>query len=128
MNPPFFQIVNVPGVQAFFGTNPLRVWPFGEAPEKETRPYAVWQTVGGAPEAYLGQVPDSDDWLVQVDVYAEAEDGRQADAIDTVSNGAKALRDALEPVAYITAWRGCTREIGTRFYRYSFDVAFVTPR
>lgn len=128
MNPPFFQIVNVPAVQAIFGTKPLRVWPFGEAPEKETRPYAVFQTVSGSPENYLNEVPDVDNWTVQVDVYAEAEEGKQADAIALVSNGARVLRDALEPVAYITAWRGCTRESGTRFYRYSFDVSFVTPR
>lgn len=128
MNPPFFQIVNVPGVQAIFGSHPLRVWLFGEAPEKEARPYATFQTIGGVPENYINQVPDSDNWDVQVDVYTEAEEGKQADAIALVVNGAKALRDAIEPFAHITAWRGCSREVGTRFYRYSFDVSFVTER
>lgn len=128
MNPPFFQIVNVPAVQAIFGAKPLRVWTFGEAPEKETRPYAVFQTIAGTPENYINQVPDVDSWTVQVDVYSEAVEGKQADAIALVTNGARVLRDALEPVAHITSWRGCSREAGTRLYRYSFDVAFVTDR
>lgn len=130
MNPPFFQVINVPAVRAVFGTNPTRVWPFGDAPDENPprQVYAVFQTISGNPEQYINQVPDSDDWLVQVDVYVESATGRSDEAIDLVTNGARVLRDAIEPVAYITAWRTATREPGTRLYRYGFDVAFVTSR
>jgi hypothetical protein len=126
MNPPFFPAINVSAVWAVFGSNPVRVFPFGEAPKDTGKPYAVWQTVNGRPYNYLNEVPDGDDWLVQVDVYVESES--PATAINQVTEGARVLRDALEPVAHITAWRGASREPTTKFYRYSFDVSFVTSR
>jgi hypothetical protein len=125
VNPPFFPAVNVAAVQAVLGSNPLRVYPFGEAPQGEPRPYAVWQTIAGTPEAYLGDVPDNDAWLVQVDVYAESESPETG--IRAVTEAARVLREALETVAYITSLRPFPRE-GTRLYRYSFDVSFQTAR
>lgn len=121
MNPPFFATVNVSAVRAvFLEGSVLRVFPFGEAPQQVNKPYAVWQTISGSPENYLGDLPDMDNWVVQVDVYAKE--------VSDANDGAEALRDALEPVACITAWRGTSRETDTRLYRYSFDVEFFTSR
>lgn len=121
MNPPFFTTVNVTAVRAvFLEGSELRVYPFGDSPQNGNKPYAVWQTISGSPENYLGGLPDMDNWVVQVDVYAEE--------VSDANDGAEVLRDALEPVAYITAWRGTSREPETRLYRYSFDVEFQTPR
>lgn len=45
---------------------------------------------------YLGTLPDYDSFSLQVDVYA--------DTVSSVTAVAKALRDAIEPHAYITRW------------------------
>lgn len=106
-------------VQAVLG-NPVRVYAFGDAAQDGSKPYAVQQTVGGRPENYLGQVPDLDTVTVQVDVYAK--EMTQAKA------GVIALRDVLEPVAYITSWNGEFRDFETRLWRISFTVEFKTTR
>ena len=120
MNPPIFAIIKADGdVTALLGTDPVRFFPFGQAPDDAEMPYAVWQTISGAPENHLSGVPNIDSWMVQVDVYAEKG--------STARTVAEALRDALEPAAYITAWRGETKE-DDNIFRYSFDVDFLTAR
>ena len=114
MYPPIFTTVATDTVvQASFGVSPVRVYPFGEAPAKVTKPYAVWQVVTGFPENCLGGVPDMDSFLVQLDIYADT--GSEARV------GAEALRDAIEPAAHVVAWRGEGRDPDTNNYRYSFD-------
>lgn len=125
MFPPLIRILSASTpVKARFGTTPLRVYPFGGAPAKgETGyavPYAVWQTVIGDPENYLGGLPDLDAWRVQVDVYATTFDAAAADA--------KLIRDAVEPVAYIASFNGSGWDEPTGLFRYSFDCSFQTPR
>ena len=116
MYAPIFQVIAaVPAVTALLGTGPVRFWPFGEGEEDAPRPYAVWQTITGNAENYLDQVPDSDAYTLQVDVYA--------DSAASVRDAARALRDAIEPHAHIVAWRGESREPDTKLYRYSFDVS-----
>ena len=120
MNPPIFTIVAADsGVTALLGADPVRFFPFAQAPDGATMPYAVWQTVSGSPENYLSGAPDIDSWLVQVDVYAKRG--------STARTVAEELRDALEPEAYITAWRGESKE-DDNIFRYSFDVEFLTAR
>lgn len=94
--------------------------PHGAADQKTVKPYAVHQIVAGSPENYLAGLPDSDTFIEQVDVYADTVEGATA--------GARAIRDAVEPVAYIVAWRGQTKDFDTGLFRYSFDVAWITPR
>lgn len=122
---PIFTVVAASSaVTAVLGTNPVRFWPFGDAPEKTESgyalPYAVWQTVSGSPENYINQVPDLDAYTIQVDVYGLTGSSARA--------AAKALRDAIEPHAHIIAWRGESREKDTKLYRYSFDVDWFVPR
>ena len=121
MYPPLFELISDDSdISAIFGTDPVRVWPFGSAPDEADLPYAVWQTVSGGPENYISNTPDMDTFLVQIDVYAEtATEARE---------GAEALRDAIEPYAHITAWRGESRDTETKNYRYSFDIEFLTAR
>lgn len=121
MQPPIFKVCAAsPAVTALLGTNPVRLFPFGEAPQGVTYPYAVWQIVGGAPENYLADNPDVDGFNLQVDVYAKT--GAAAAGVAT------ALRDAIEPVAYITRWGGQSKDSATKTYRISFDVDWLTPR
>lgn len=104
---------------------PLRFYAFGEADQKTPRPYAVWQTVGGSPENYIGQNPDADDWSVQVDVYSDkAGMGGQTEA----RNIAYALVEALQEDSYITSWTIEGREPTTRLYRIGFIADFITHR
>lgn len=121
MTPPIFSIMSASSaVKALIGSNPIRFFLFGEAPQDVATPYCVWQTIFGAPENFLGQVPDVDSWSVQIDVYG--------DTASSVRSVAQAVRNALEPVAYVTNWNGESRDPATKRYRYSFDVAFITPR
>jgi hypothetical protein len=121
MYPPLFSIASADNsVKAAFGTNPVRVYPFGGAPESVALPYVVWQVVGGTPENYIGNDPDMDSYLVQVDVYANSP--------ASARGGAETLRDALQDHAHIVSWRGESKDQQTKHYRYSFDINFFTAR
>jgi hypothetical protein len=120
MFPPFFDTVkNVAAVKAAFGNSP-RIFPHGMADQNTLKPYCVFQVITGNPENYLGQLPDMDSFGVQVDVYAASP--------QAAADGAKAIRDAVEPVAYVDAWRGQFKDPDTTLFRFSFDVSFNTPR
>lgn len=121
MYPPVFTLIKSDaGVQSKFGTSPVRVFPFGSAPDGVGLPYAVWQVVSGDPENYITNAPDMDSFLTQIDIYAST--------ATTARDAAKALRDAIEPHAHIVAWRGEQKDPQTKHYRYSFDVKFLTAR
>jgi hypothetical protein len=98
----------------------LKVFGFGEAPEQQKPPYAVWQRVGGTPENKLAGVPDEDTFTMQIDAYGNSEDEGRAVGI--------ALRDAFEPAGYVISYNFEGREPITRFYRYSFTVEFMVSR
>lgn len=118
---PIFQICSASvEVTNLIGTNPVRLFPFGEAPQGVEKPYVVWQNISGSPENYLSNLPDGDGYSVQVDVYGF----EGADVIDV----ATALRDALEPTAYITGWGNTGRDFETDLYRYNFTVDFLVNR
>lgn len=121
MTPPIFKVCSAsPAVTALLGDSPCRLYPFGEAPEGVTYPYATWQWSGGEPENYLGDRPDMDQFDLQVDVWAKT--GADATAVAT------ALRDAIEGHAYITAWRGNGTDPETKSRRISFDVDWHVER
>lgn len=121
MYPPLFQWVSSStAAKAVLGASPVRFWPFGKAPQSETRPYAVHQLAYGAPENTLACAPNSDTFGVQIDAYAL--DVTQARAVAAV------LRDTLQPHGYITAWNGEFFEQDTKLYRVSFTVEFIIGR
>lgn len=121
MYPPVFARANASAaVNAALGTNPLRVYMFGMAPQNVQYPYAVWQVAAGAPENYINDLPDIDSFTTQIDIYATS----AAQARDC----AKALRDAFEPYAHVTSWRGESKDPETGSYRSGFDVEWWTDR
>lgn len=121
MFPPVFSVcAGSSAVKAALGTSPVRLYPFGQAPQDVALPYAVWQVVSGGPENLICEAPDLDIYLVQVDVYAATE--------ATALSAAKALRDAIEPVAHIISWRGESVDATTNHRRFSFDVEWHVPR
>lgn len=121
MYPPVYTIAaDDAAVKGALG-NPPRFTPFGKAPQNETRPYAVWQTVYGAPENSLSCVPDIDNFGVQIDVYAKTVSGAR--------DAARALRDAYEATHNpVVAWNGEDWEVSTGLYRVSMTVEFWTHR
>ncbi len=107
-------------VLSYLGDSPVRLFAFGDAPQNTQTPYAVWQTVSGLPSTFINEVPDIDSYVVQVDVYSDS----MSEARDT----AKAIRNAVEPHANITAWRGEFTDTTTLLRRYSFDITWFVNR
>lgn len=121
MFPPIFSVCAADaGVTAVLGSSPTRLYPFGEAPQGVTAPYAVWQVISGAPENYLADRPDLDGYTVQVDVYGDTD--------TQVAGAATAIRDAIELKSHIVRWGGQSRDPDTNRYRISFDSDWLTPR
>lgn len=119
--PPIFKYAAASAqVQALLGSNPVRFYMFGRAPQNVAYPYAVWHVASGSPENYITNLPDIDMFSIQVDVYAK----EAAQARDC----AAALRDAFEPYAHVVSWRGETRDAETGSYRSSFDVDWYVDR
>lgn len=118
MYPPIFEICSVhPDVQTNIGN---RLYAFGEAREGTAKPYAVWQTLTGIPTNSLSDIPDTDSWSIQVDVYAlTPQQARDA---------AEALRNAIEPYAHITSWDGDGKDDDTNLYRFIFSVDWWASR
>lgn len=120
MFPPIYQTcVNDAGVVSVLGAEP-RIWPFGKARQDATKPYAVYQNISGSPENYLGSTPDADYNLIQFDIYG--------DSVESCRDTAKALRDAFESIAHITAWGREDRDPDTNLFHFSFDINFITSR
>lgn len=121
MYPPIFQVcAATPAVTALLGIGPTRLFPFGEAPQGVSLPYAVWQTIAGNPENYMDCPPDTDQHTLQIDVYART--GHQAREV------ANALRVAVEPYAHVTRLNGESTDPDTGHKRSSFDVDWFVTR
>lgn len=116
MNPDLFTILNasVP-VKLVLGANPLRMYPWGRAPQNPRKPYGVYAVYNATPENYLGQVPDIDNKGTQVNIYADT--AQSLDACFT------AVRDALEPHAHMTSFATPDLDADTDLYscRMEFD-------
>lgn len=122
MFPPLYELIkNDAAVIAALGDAiGIRFDPFGMTKPDPVLPYSVWQTVGGSPENYINDLPNTDHFSVQIDVYGATG--------TSVRNAAKALRDALEPHCHITSWRGESTDSETKLSRYSFDISFYNYR
>lgn len=125
MIPPIFQYAKADDeVRRLIGGNPLRLWPFDAAPQPGEAgyclPYSTWQLAYGAPDNYIGQLPDSDNSGIQVDVWAQTPSGARDVLI--------ALRNALERYGMVVSYGGEEKERQTGLYRASFTIEFWTDR
>lgn len=121
--PPIFETCAADaGVVALLGESggALRLYPAGSAPQGATKPYAVWQSVGGGPENYLGGRPDIDRFALQVDAYA--------DTLSAARAIADAIEEAVELLAHVTASRGEEKDLETALYRVGFDLEWFVAR
>lgn len=120
-SPPLFPLcASDSSVTALLGTNPVRLFMFGMAPQGVQKPYAVWQMVGGGPESYLAGRPDSEGHSIQIDVYGDS-------AADTRAALA-AIEHAIELHCYVTRYGGESRDPETMSYRSSMDISWITER
>lgn len=120
MIPPVFTTLQASAtVRGLLGARP-RVYRMGEAPQGDTKPYAVWLIVSGVPENTLSELPTIDRNSIQIDVYAKSD--------AECSEVATAVRDQMETVTHMTAFRVLPREDETRLYRISMDFDYFLPR
>ena len=122
MYPDIFQLAkNSAAVTTLLGSNPVRFWPFGTAPQGEDRPYAVHQLVYGTPSNTLSCPPSEDVMGIQVDCYAKS--------VSSARSVAAALRDAIEgDFNHVVAWNGEDFEPATGLWRVSFTAEFFVDR
>lgn len=120
--PGIFALCNAdPAVVSLLGDSDfLRLYPAGQAPQNDEKPYAVFQVVGGNPENYLDRRPNVDRITVQVDAYART--ATQCRAV------AAAIRDAIELSCHITGWFGDSYEQITGLYRLTFQSDWFVSR
>lgn len=119
--PPIFQALgNDFVVRDLLGSNPLRFFEFGLAPQGVAKPYGVWQSVSGSPETYLAGRPDAETHTIQIDIYA--------DSSSKAREVAAAIEYAIELQCNITRYGGMSRDPETMNYRISMDVTWITSR
>ena len=121
MMPPIFQTLKATAaVTALLGTKPLRFYPWGQAPQNPTKPYATYGVFNGNPENYLDRTPDIDNMGTQIDIWATT--GKSCDDCFI------ALRDALEPLGHMITFQSATKDPETQLYTARMEFDFWTPR
>lgn len=120
MNPPVFALLSAATpVTAIVGTNPVKVFPGGEAPQGTVVPYVTYQIISGIPENYLSERPDLDDIRVQINCWG------------ATRAAAKALYDAvqhaLEMDAHEVSFNDDSKDPETLNWRHSTDFRFWAP-
>lgn len=116
MNPQLFEILsNDAAVTDLLGTNPVRIFPWGRAPQKVEKPYAVYSVYNANPENYLDSVPDIYNKGTQINVYANSSKSLEDCFI--------AIRDSLEPSAHMTSYTTPDQDSETNLFscRMEFD-------
>jgi len=123
MIPPLVALMeNTTSVTDVLGSDPTRFF-LSRYPQAlpVTYPYAVYQTVSGAPNNMLSEAPEMDNVRVQIDIYS--------DLLLTARTAFNAVRDAVETVSYIVVYTIAGQfDPATDTYRYSFDISYWLPR
>lgn len=105
--------------QALLG-DPVRVYPWGEAPQNVLFPYVTYGVYNGLPENYLGNIPDIDQDGTQIDIWAKDSASCRAVFI--------AIRDIIEPQAHMTSYQLFDRDTETQLYHGRMDFDFWGER
>lgn len=121
MLPAIFPIIkDASAVTALIGTNPVRCYRHGSAPQGTERPYLTWYVVAGTPENTLSDTPRVDSYMVEVDAWSD--DPTQVETL------AAAVRDAIEPHAAMTSVAVNNRDAETLMYRIGLTFNFWRHR
>lgn len=121
MLPPIFPILAASStVTNIIGTNPVRAYRHGAAPQDTSKPYVTWSLISGLPDNTLSELPKVDRLTFEVDCWSM--DGTQ------VENLAIAVRDALEPFCHMTGMPLNNREPETKLYRIALQFDYWLDR
>lgn len=107
-----------PECAALIGSNPVRFFEFGQAPQLEATPYATFQHITGTPYNNLTGPAPADHITTQIDVWADS--SAECKAV------ANAIRRAIENNCHVTSWLGTNKEGDT--FRTVFTVQFIELR
>lgn len=117
-------------VKAIIGSNPVRFYPQGAAPQNAVAPYVTQSVVDTVPLNTLSELPAGDGSRVQLSCWSD-NTGTGATSVQAL---ATALRDLIEPHHHILVIRDMGRDFETQRYRIDLDVsvwsdraAFVSP-
>lgn len=125
MLPAVFPIIKeASAVTALIGTNPVRCYRHGFAPQGVAAPYLTWYVVSGTPENDLSDLPRVDSYSVQIDCWSN-NTGTGAAQVEQL---AEAVRDAIEPHAYMTALAVNGIDFETQRFRIGMTFNFWTHR
>lgn len=107
-------------VKAILGSNPLRVFPWGEAPERVTKPYATYGVYNGNPQNTMDTPAEIDIDGTQIDIWAET--------ASSCLNAANAIRAALETYAHCVSTQNDNKDPETKLYHSRLEFDFFTER
>ncbi len=107
-----------PECTVLIGSNPVRFFEFGQAPQLKQAPYATFQHITGTPYNNLNGPAVADHITTQIDVWADS--STQCKAV------ANAIREAIENNCHVTSWLGTNKEGET--FRTTFTVQFIELR
>lgn len=121
MIPQVFTILKANAVVvALLGSDPLRVFPWDEAPQESADPYCTYTIVNGDPQNTFEKAPVVDLISTQVDVWAPT--GASCEEV------AVAVRNALEAHGHMTSFSQMQKEANTSLYRLRMDFDLFTFR
>lgn len=125
MFPPLFPLISASTtVKAIIGSNPVRFYRHGSAPQDVVAPYVTWASVSGTPALQLHEVPGIDQNIVRVDCWSD-NDGTGSAGVETLAN---AVRDAIEPTHHMTQFEDMGPDPDTNRYRISLTFSIWNPR
>lgn len=117
MFPPVFSLLTAAApVTALIGTNPVRAYRHGRAPQGVTVPYVTWSIGASSAQNTLTGVPSADLFNVRIDSWSD--DDAQVEAL------AQAVRDALETSAHMLGIVANDRDAVTNRFRISLSFDF----
>lgn len=121
MRSPAFHILGTDvDIQLALGSNPVRIFPFGEAPEKTQAPYVTYFVVpAGTTENTLDCGPEMDRIPTQVDVWHKS--AKECLELATL------IRIKLQAHGVLTRFGGEEREPNTQLYRLMMEFDFLEP-
>lgn len=106
-------------VKAIIGTNPVRFYPLGAAPQNVVAPYVTQRAIDVVPENTLSELPAIDGTRVQLSCWSD----NAGAGVTGVQTLALALRDAIEPHHHILQIRDMGRDFETQRWRIDLDVS-----
>ncbi len=109
---------------AIIGSNPVRFYRHGSAPQDVVAPYVTHRTLSLPPVNDMSGTPRADIGRVQLSCWSD-NTGTGSLGVETL---ASALRDAVEPRWYVLDVRDMGRDPETMRYRIDIDVQVFVHR